>query len=76
VREVLVGADSGRVGALFDHERAAGAVRELLLAVGEDPDRDGLRDTPDRVARSYAEIFPGTAGVPRGCVEHQVRPGS
>jgi GTP cyclohydrolase I len=39
--------------------RAAAAVRELLLAIGEDPDRDGLRDTPDRVARSYAEIFRG-----------------
>lgn len=43
----------------FDHERAAAAVRELLLAVGEDPDREGLRDTPDRVARSYREIFAG-----------------
>ena len=34
-------------------------MRELLLAIGEDPDRDGLRDTPERVARSYAEIFRG-----------------
>ena len=42
-----------------DHERAAAAVRELLLAVGEDPDRPGLRDTPARVARSYAETFAG-----------------
>jgi GTP cyclohydrolase I len=42
-----------------DHERAAAAVRELLVAVGEDPDREGLRDTPDRVARAYAEIFAG-----------------
>ena len=39
-----------------DHDRAAAAVRELLIAVGEDPDREGLRDTPDRVARAYAEI--------------------
>lgn len=43
----------------FDQERAEAAVRELLIAVGEDPDRDGLRDTPARVARAYAEVFRG-----------------
>ena len=43
----------------IDHDRAAAAVRELLLAVGEDPEREGLRQTPDRVARAYAEIFAG-----------------
>ena len=42
-----------------DQERAEAAVRELLLAVGEDPDRPGLRDTPGQVARAYAEIFAG-----------------
>jgi GTP cyclohydrolase I len=42
-----------------DQERAAAAVRELLRAVGEDPDRPGLRDTPGRVARAYAETFAG-----------------
>ena len=42
-----------------DQARAAAAVRELLIAVGEDPDREGLRDTPARVARSYAETFAG-----------------
>ncbi|WP_411282923.1 GTP cyclohydrolase I FolE [Lapillicoccus sp.] len=42
-----------------DHDRAAAAVRELLLAVGEDPDREGLRETPARVARAYAEVFAG-----------------
>lgn len=42
-----------------DLGRAAGAVRELLLALGEDPDREGLRDTPTRVARAYAESFAG-----------------
>src|SRR5690242_5625200 len=42
-----------------DHERIEAAVREILLAVGEDPDRDGLRDTPARVARMYAELFSG-----------------
>ncbi|HET7432662.1 MAG TPA: GTP cyclohydrolase I FolE [Nocardioides sp.] len=43
----------------FDHERAAAAVRELLFAIGEDPDREGLRDTPQRVARAYAELTAG-----------------
>ena len=47
-----------------DLPRAAAAVRELLLAVGEDPDRDGLKDTPQRVARAYAEIFSGLAIEP------------
>jgi GTP cyclohydrolase I len=42
-----------------DLARAEAAVRELLLAIGEDPDREGLRDTPARVARSYSEIFAG-----------------
>ena len=48
--------DAGRV---VDQDRAAKAVRELLLAIGEDPDRDGLRETPDRVARACAEVFFG-----------------
>jgi len=43
----------------FDQERAEAAVRELLLAVGENPDRQGLRDTPARVARAYQEMFAG-----------------
>lgn len=42
-----------------DHARAEAAVRELLIAVGEDPDRPGLRETPARVARAYAETFAG-----------------
>jgi GTP cyclohydrolase I len=42
-----------------DLERISRAVREILLAVGEDPERDGLLATPDRVARMYAEIFVG-----------------
>jgi GTP cyclohydrolase I len=48
----------------FDHERAAAAVRELLLAIGEDPDREGLRGTPDRVARAYQELTSGMRQVP------------
>lgn len=43
----------------FDQARAEAAVRELLLAVGEDPDREGLLDTPKRVAKAYAEQFSG-----------------
>lgn len=42
-----------------DHTRLRNAVREILLAVGEDPDREGLLETPDRVARMYAEVFAG-----------------
>ncbi len=42
-----------------DQPRIRKAVREILLAVGEDPDREGLRETPDRVARMYAEVFGG-----------------
>jgi len=47
-----------------DLDRAAAAVRELLLALGEDPDREGLKDTPNRVARSYAETFSGMWQTP------------
>jgi len=46
-------------GQPFDHARIERAVREILLAVGEDPDRDGLQETPARVARMYAELFSG-----------------
>ena len=48
----------------FDHDRAEAAVRELLIAIGEDPDREGLRSTPGRVARAYAEIFAGLRQSP------------
>ncbi|WP_203236640.1 GTP cyclohydrolase I FolE [Nocardia panacis] len=43
----------------FDQARAESAIRELLLAVGEDPDRPGLLETPARVARAYREMFAG-----------------
>ncbi|MFD7735004.1 GTP cyclohydrolase I FolE [Kitasatospora phosalacinea] len=43
----------------FDQKRAENAVRELLIAVGEDPEREGLLETPARVARAYREIFAG-----------------
>src|ERR1700710_1424730 len=48
----------------FDYDRAAAAVRELLIAIGEDPEREGLRDTPVRVARAYAELTMGLHQTP------------
>jgi GTP cyclohydrolase I len=48
-----------------DLDRIAMAVREILSAVGEDPDREGLKETPARVARMYAEMFGGLAVDPR-----------
>ncbi|HVU91097.1 MAG TPA: GTP cyclohydrolase I, partial [Jatrophihabitans sp.] len=55
----MSGESAPEPGGRFDHARAAAAVRELLIAVGEDPDREGLRATPDRGARAYAEGFAG-----------------
>jgi GTP cyclohydrolase I len=49
----------------MDLDRIRHAVREILFAVGEDPDREGLRETPDRVARMYAEVFQGLNQDPR-----------
>ncbi len=49
---------------MVDHARIEAAVREILLAVGEDPDREGLQGTPSRVARSYEELFSGLGGDP------------
>jgi GTP cyclohydrolase I len=48
-----------------DEDRIRAAVREILLAVGEDPDREGLQETPERVARMYAELFSGLRKDPR-----------
>jgi GTP cyclohydrolase I len=48
----------------YDHPRVVAAVREMLAGIGEDPDRDGLRDTPERVARAYAEMFVGLRQTP------------
>jgi GTP cyclohydrolase I len=49
---------------VVDQERIAAAVREILVAIGEDPDRDGLHDTPARVARMYAETCAGLTDDP------------
>lgn len=47
-----------------DQPRVVAAMREILAAIGEDPDREGLRETPARVARMYAEIFSGLRELP------------
>ena len=54
-----MGPQDGRAKHPYDQARAEKAVKELLLALGEDPDRDGLRETPSRVARALAENFAG-----------------
>ncbi|MFF5766645.1 GTP cyclohydrolase I FolE [Streptomyces tanashiensis] len=53
----------GRIGE-FDEKRAENAVRELLIAVGENPDREGLQQTPARVARAYRELLAGMRQEP------------
>jgi GTP cyclohydrolase IA len=55
----------------FDIERATAAVRELLAAIGEDPNREGLLETPGRVARSYAELLSGYREDPGHHLEKQ-----
>lgn len=57
LRAVSEGGERGE-GAI-DRERIAAAVREILIAIGEDPDRDGLRETPRRIAEMYEELFGG-----------------
>ncbi|HEY3716905.1 MAG TPA: GTP cyclohydrolase I FolE [Jatrophihabitantaceae bacterium] len=52
-----------------DLARTEAAVRELLFAIGEDPDRDGLKRTPERVARAYAEMFAGLTVNPDDVLE-------
>jgi GTP cyclohydrolase IA len=52
-----------------DHARIEAAVREILAAVGEDPDREGLEETPARVARMYAEMFSGLHTDPRDVLQ-------
>lgn len=59
VNPVSMGPDAGRALHPYDEARAAAAVRELLLALGEDPDREGLQETPARVARAFKENFEG-----------------
>src|SRR5258705_573543 len=57
--------DGNSVPATVDQERIRAAIREILHAIGEDPDREGLLETPDRVARMYVELFAGLHQDPR-----------
>ena len=59
-----MGPEGGRAAHPCDEARAAAAVRELLLALGEDPDREGLQETPARVARAFKENFEGLRKSP------------
>jgi GTP cyclohydrolase I len=63
-RRPALAAKNGPAGPV-DQARIEAAVREILLAVGEDPDREGLRETPARVARMYAEVCSGLRADPR-----------
>ena len=54
-----MGPHDGRALHEYDHERAERAVKELLIAIGEDPEREGLKETPARVARAFKENFAG-----------------
>jgi GTP cyclohydrolase I len=59
ISSVSMGPGDGRASHPYDQERAEKAVRELLLALGEDPEREGLKETPARVARAFKENFEG-----------------
>jgi GTP cyclohydrolase I len=65
INHVSMDPDDGRAKGEFDFDRAERAVKELLLALGEDIERDGLRDTPRRVAKALAENFAGLYQDPR-----------
>jgi GTP cyclohydrolase IA len=59
VNSVSMGPNDGGAKGEFDQKRAEKAVTELLISIGEDPNRDGLKDTPKRFARALAENFAG-----------------
>ncbi|WP_084033488.1 GTP cyclohydrolase I FolE [Arthrobacter sp. 35/47] len=61
----MVDAALAASGSKVDQPRIERAVREILAAIGEDPERDGLLDTPKRVARAYAEFFAGLHQDPK-----------
>ncbi len=54
---------------MFDEDKITKSVRDIILAIGEDPDREGLRDTPQRVAEMYAELFAGLKKDPKEDLE-------
>ncbi len=60
----------------YDEARAEAATRELIAAIGEDPDREGLRDTPTRVAKAWKEILNGLNEDPRDYLRTQFEAGT
>ena len=60
--------DEAMVGSV-DSDRIERAVHEILLAIGEDPAREGLRDTPQRIAQAYAFLFSGLARDPSAAID-------
>ena len=64
-------ADTEHEAPAIDRPRIEAAVREILLAIGEDPDREGLLDTPRRVAKAYGELFAGLGNSPAAHLARQ-----
>ena len=69
INSVSMGPNEGGATSEFDQARAEKAVKELLIAIGEDPNREGLKDTPARVARSLKENFTGLFQKPSDILE-------
>lgn len=69
INHVSMDPEDGRAKNVFDFDRAERAVKELLLALGEDIERDGLRDTPRRVAKAFSENFAGLYQDPRDILQ-------
>lgn len=69
INSVSMGPNQGGATSEFDQARAEKAVQELLIAIGEDPSREGLKDTPARVARSLKENFAGLYQKPQDILE-------
>ena len=67
ISSVSMGPHDGQAKSEFDHERAERAITELLLALGEDISREGLRDTLARVARALKENFEGLGSGSSHC---------
>lgn len=65
IRQSSASTNNRRGDGTIDQERIQAAVREILLAIGEDLDREGLRDTPERVARLFVEMFSGLGQDPK-----------
>lgn len=68
---MLIRTDQSGKGGLPDLNRVQDAVRELIQAIGEDPEREGLKETPRRIAEMYAEIFAGMHADPAELLQVQ-----